>query len=109
MDSYKNVKTPGEKCKNLLIRCSIVNKYGCIIFDKYMNPKQDGFEFNPQGPRVHNIPRSWIENSMHVTTHFSTLRHILKNCIIIGHSTRNDIMVIQFFFFVLSSISKGFV
>ncbi|KAA0724425.1 Apoptosis-enhancing nuclease [Triplophysa tibetana] len=82
---------PGGRCSELA-RCSIVNYYGSVIYDKYILPGQRVTDYRTRwsGIRKHHLAKAVpFEEAQ------NEIVGILKGKVIIGHSLFNDFKVLD--------------
>ncbi|XP_056596050.1 apoptosis-enhancing nuclease [Triplophysa dalaica] len=82
---------PGGRCSELA-RCSIVNYYGSVIYDKYILPGQRVTDFRT---RWSGIRKHHLANAVPFEEAQNEIVGILKGKVIIGHSLFNDFKVLD--------------
>ncbi|XDV52951.1 hypothetical protein PO909_021582 [Leuciscus waleckii] len=82
---------PGGRCSEVA-RCSIVNYYGSVIYDKYILPRHPVTDYRTRwsGIRKHHLAQAVpFEDAQ------NEIASILKEKIIVGHALFNDFMVLD--------------
>ncbi|XP_051976035.1 apoptosis-enhancing nuclease [Xyrauchen texanus] len=84
---------PGGHCSEVA-RCSIVNYYGSVIYDKYILPQQPVTDYRTRwsGIRKHHLAQAVpFEDAQ------KEIINLLKGKVIIGHALYNDFFVLDIF------------
>ncbi|XP_077066866.1 uncharacterized protein isg20 isoform X2 [Siphateles boraxobius] len=82
---------PGGRCSEVA-RCSIVNYYGSVIYDKYILPRHPVTDYRTRwsGIRKHHLAQAVpFEDAQ------NEIANILKEKIIVGHALFNDFLVLD--------------
>uniref|UniRef100_A0A4W4HB16 Exonuclease domain-containing protein n=1 Tax=Electrophorus electricus TaxID=8005 RepID=A0A4W4HB16_ELEEL len=77
---------PGGKYSELA-RCSLINYYGTVIYDKYILPRLPVTDYRT---RWSGITKKHLKGALSFEEARNEILHILKGKVIIGHALHND-------------------
>ncbi|XP_052399293.1 apoptosis-enhancing nuclease [Carassius gibelio] len=82
---------PGGKC-NEVARCSIVNYYGSVVYDKYILPRHPVTDYRT---RWSGIRKHHLQQAVAFVDAQNEIVDILTGKIIVGHALFNDFLVLD--------------